>query len=95
MNTPSDKGQKSYIEFMDDFPTGDRIINIKLTKRDLMKAKLTKWDYLLFDDIQNGKKSATPLADQILGLETLVRRIEEANALAPTNPQTEHIKENE
>lgn len=67
----------STYEWTDDIATGDRIINIRLTKADMATAKLTRFDYALFDDIQNGEKSNTPLADQLLGLETLVRRIEE------------------
>lgn len=76
----------SYIEYMNDIPTGDRVITIRLTRADMTSAKLTKFDYALFDDIQNGKPSNTPMADQLLGLETLVRRIEES---APTNNSKE------
>lgn len=68
----------SRFEFTNDVVTGDRVINIRLTKADMVKAQLTKFDYALFDDIQNGEKSNTPMADQLLGLETLVRRIEES-----------------
>ena len=69
---------KPYIEFTDDIATGTRTITIKLTKADMVSANLTKFDHALFDDIQNGDPSNTPIADQLLGLETLVRRIEEA-----------------
>ena len=67
----------SSYEWIDDPITGDRTIIIKLTKMDMARAKLTKFDHLLLDDIKNGEASRTPLADQLLGLETLVRRIEE------------------
>lgn len=70
----------STFEWTDDISTGDRIINIRLTMSDMASAKLTPFDYALFDDIQNGEKSDTPMADQLLGLETLVRRIEETAA---------------
>lgn len=71
---------KSYIEFSDDIPTGDRTIVIKLARADMQRVNLTKFDQMLFDDIQNGEPSNTPMADQLLGLETLVRRIEEAQS---------------
>ncbi len=69
---------RTTLEYMDEFATGDRIINIRIAKHDAARAKLTPFDYALFDDIQNGEPSKTPMADQLLGLETLVRRIEEA-----------------
>ena len=75
---PNPTPDTSYAEYTDDISTGNRIITIVLTRNDMMNAKLTKFDYALFDDIQNGEKSNTPMADQLIGLETLVRRIEEA-----------------
>lgn len=70
---------KSYLECTDDFATGDRIIMIRLAKKEMAMAKLDSFDYALFDDIENGEPSNTPMADQLLGLETLVRKMELAN----------------
>ena len=67
----------SYYEWTDDVATGDRIINIRLNKSEMVKAQLDKFDHMLFDDIENGNRTSdTPMADQILGLETLVRKME-------------------
>jgi hypothetical protein len=77
---------KSYLEWTDDVATGDRIINMRLMKNELAMAQLDRFDHLLFDDIKNGEPSDTPIADQILGLETLVRKMELA-AKAPTPPK--------
>ena len=68
----------SKYEWYDDPATGGRTIVIMLDKADIASAKLTKFDLMLFDDINNDNPSSTPLADQLIGLETLVRRIEEA-----------------
>lgn len=75
---------KSYYEWSDDVATGDRIIKIRLNKIEMASAKIDDFDRLLFDDIQNGEPSNTPLADQLLGLETLVRKME----IAQPNPKT-------
>lgn len=75
---------KSYFEWTDDVPTGDRIINIRLNKSEMAMAKLDNFDRLLLDDIGHGEPSNTPLADQLLGLETLVRKMELAQ---PTNTE--------
>jgi hypothetical protein len=72
---------ESYMEYTDNVPTGDRTIIIKITRADMQRAKLTDFDHALFNDIQNGEPSNTPMADQLLGLETLVRRIEESRSL--------------
>lgn len=69
---------KSYIEYTDDIPTGDRIINIRLSKADMALANYSRFDRALLDDIENGEPSNTPMADKLLGLEIMVRRIEEA-----------------
>lgn len=68
----------TYIEVYDNVSDMSRTITVHIGRKDWMKAKLTKFDEALFDDIQNGEPSKTPLADQLLGLETLMRRIEEA-----------------
>ena len=65
------------IEFSDDIASGDRIYKVHLDQRSLATVKLDKFDRALLDDIENGEKSGTPIADKLLGLETLVRRIEE------------------
>ena len=68
---------KTYMEFTDDPVTGDRTIVIKLAKSDMQLATLDKFDHMLLDDINHGEPSNTPIADQLLGLELLVRRMEE------------------
>ncbi len=78
---------KTTVEWMDDVATGDRIVNIRIAKADKSLATLTDFDQLLFDDIENGEPSNTPMADQLLGLETLVRRIEEATQPNPHKEQ--------
>jgi len=67
----------SYIKATDE-PTGDRTIVVRLSKEDMARAKFNDFDHALFADIKNGAESNTPIADQLLGLETFVRRIEEA-----------------
>jgi len=67
---------KTSLEWTDDIITGDRIIKICLAKTDLATAKFDRFDYALFDDIDNGEPSDTPMADILLGIETMMRRIE-------------------
>lgn len=67
----------NYIEVSDDIDMTGRTYTIHLDNISLAKVKLNKFDQALFDDIEHDKPSKTPLADKLLGLETLVRRIEE------------------
>ena len=78
---------KSYLRWTDDFPTGDRVIEMRLVKSEMQAAVLDKFDHMLLDDIRYGEPSDTPIADQLLGLEMLVRRIEQATQ--PSNKSKE------
>ena len=70
---------KTYIESYDDPSRTEMVYTIHIAAKDYVTANFTKFDHLLFDDIDHGKSSDTPLADKLLGLETIVRRIEKAN----------------
>lgn len=76
---------ESYLEWTDDVTTGDRLVRMRLKKREMAMAQLDGFDFMLFDDIKNGEPSDTPIADQLLGLETLVRKMELASK-APNQP---------
>ena len=70
----------TYIEASEDIENNRKIYKVVVSASDFTDAKLTPGDYLLLDDIENGETSDTPLADQLLGLEMIVRRIEESKA---------------
>lgn len=56
---------------------GGRTFTLHLTTTDLASVKLTQFDHALLNDIDNGPPSNTPIADKLLGVEMIVRRIEE------------------
>lgn len=66
------------LEMTEDFPRNCKVYKITIDARDYTMAKLSPMDYALLEDIERGEPSSTPLADQLLGLEMIVRRIEEA-----------------
>lgn len=65
----------NYIEVMDDID--GKTYRVHLDTKSLRTVKLDPMDEALLDDIEHGEPSKTPLADKLLGLETIVRRIEE------------------
>jgi hypothetical protein len=70
----------TYIEISEDVASNSKTCKIVISATDYTEAKLTNFDYALLEDIDHGKPSSTPIADQLLGLEMIVRRIEEAKA---------------
>lgn len=56
------------------------VIVVEISDKDVMWADFTDFDFALWKDITDGPPSDTPLADRLLGLETLMRRIEEGGA---------------
>lgn len=70
----------TYIEVSEDFTTNSKTYKVVVSASDYTSAKLSRADYALLDDIDHGEPSSTPLADKLLGLEMIVRRIEEAKA---------------
>lgn len=69
-------GIVSHRDFLDNY----MVYTITITHEDYIRAKLTPFDYALLDDVDTGKPSNTPLADKLLALEVLMRRIEEAGS---------------
>jgi len=63
------------LQWYDEIVTGDKVIKLKITEEELMKASLDKFDRLLLADCE--KKGST-ISDRILGLVTLCRKIEES-----------------
>lgn len=89
------------LEVWEDFELNNKVYKLTINAMDYTLAQLTDFDYALLHDIEYGKPSKTPIADKLLGLETIVRRIEEAVAQAsdmaklsfeppvqPSNPQS-------
>jgi hypothetical protein len=70
----------NYLEVQDDIGNTGRTHKLHLDGTSLAMVNLDNLDRALLDDIDHGKPSKTPLADMLLGLETLVRRIEEQQA---------------
>ena len=64
-----------------------RTYEIFIPEVKIAMVNLSNFDKALLDDIKNGKKSNTPIADVILGLETLVRRIEEQSSTPNTKKE--------
>lgn len=62
----------------DDVERGLTVYTLELSNHDFERANLTNFDRALLRDIEHGPESTTPIADQLLGLETIVSRIEEA-----------------
>lgn len=54
-----------------------RVYTLKITREDLARVRLDPFDQMLIDDVNTGEPSNTPVADILLALETLTRRIEE------------------
>jgi hypothetical protein len=69
------------MEWTDDIATGDRVIVIRLSKVDMASAKYDNFDKALFEDIDSDPEAT--ISDRLLGLETMVRRIEQS--AKPTN----------
>ena len=56
-----------------------RHFKLEVDEVDLVKADFTRFDYALFSDVeQNAGDRGTPVADWLLAIETMARRIEEA-----------------
>lgn len=72
-------GKSSSIRFTEniDSRTFELRLDLDISSADLASVNLSDFDRALLDDIENGIPSNTPIADKLLGLETLVRRIEE------------------
>ena len=70
----------THIEVSEDIESNSKVYKVVVSASDYTEAKLTQADYALLDDIDNGEPSSTPLADKLLGLEMIVRRIEEAKS---------------
>lgn len=66
------------LETYEDFEHNCKVYKITISASDYTTAELTAFDYALLHDIDHGKPSDTPMADQLLGLEMIVRRIEES-----------------
>jgi hypothetical protein len=63
------------------FQPADRdeyVYELRISGGELMRARLTDFDRALLHDIEHGPASGAPVADRLLGLEMLARRIEEA-----------------
>lgn len=71
--------KSSYILQRDNMAGNELIIEIHISKVDYVAAKFTDLDHALLYDVEHGSPSNTPLADQLLALETIVKRIEEAS----------------
>lgn len=56
----------------------ERVFTLRVNKAEWAAAKFDNFDLALIQDIEHGRPSETPLADELLGLETVVRRIEES-----------------
>lgn len=67
-----------YLEYSDDVDGLGTTYRLHISKIDQAGLKLSRFDNALLDDIKNGPPSSTPIADKLLGLEMIVRRIEEA-----------------
>lgn len=82
----------TYIEMSEDFEKNSKTYMVVVSASDYTAAKLSAADYALLDDIENGEPSNTPIADKLLGLEMIVRRIEEAKARAlPTATEKSEV----
>lgn len=68
------------IQVYEDYQSNSTVYKITIPKYEYNMAKLSPIDYALLDDIDNGEPSSTPLADKLLGLEMIVRRIEESRS---------------
>lgn len=62
------------LEWHDEIETGDRVTELRITKKEMAHVKLDKLDRLLLKEC--GRSNAS-ISDRILGLETLCRRIEQ------------------
>lgn len=70
------------LETHEDFERNCKVYTITVDAYDYTTARLSErlsdLDYALLEDIDKGAPSTTPMADKLLGLEMIVRRIEEA-----------------
>jgi len=64
-------------EMTQDVLGGDRTYQLTLTEHDLAAVPLDSFDRLLLRDISEGRDQGTPIADALLGLETIAHRLEE------------------
>lgn len=64
--------------YQEDVASNTMTYTLEINAAEYIDANLTDFDYALIHDIEHGKPSNTPIADQLLGLETIARRIEEA-----------------
>ena len=55
-------------------PDGTQKVCIEITLTDQLRAKLQNWDHLLLRECEK----STSIADKVLGLEMITRRIEES-----------------
>jgi hypothetical protein len=74
----------TYLETSEDFENNSKVYRVVVSASDYTDAELSAADYALLDDIDHGEPSSTPIADKLLGLEMIVRRIEEAKTSRPT-----------
>lgn len=68
----------TWLEASDDIDGGGRTYRLHIAYGDQIRAKYSEFDHALFHDVDHGPPSTTPIADRLLALETMVRRIEEA-----------------
>lgn len=68
----------TYLEVQDDIGGTGMTYRMHISRVDYMMANFTEFDDALLHDIDHGKPSDTPMADLLLGLEMIVRRIEES-----------------
>lgn len=71
---------KSCIEFWEDFSNNSRVYKIVIARADYLLAEFSEFDLALLNDVDSGEPSSTPIADKLLALEMVARRIEEAYA---------------
>lgn len=68
---------KLNFEVQDYIPEGYRVYTLTIPSERLAQVNLSEFDQALLNDVEHGEPSSTPIADALLGLETLVKRIEE------------------
>jgi hypothetical protein len=64
------------LDMREDLESGDRVYTLRISPEEMVRARLQPFDRKLFADCAGSNK----VSDQLLALETLTRRIEEANA---------------
>lgn len=66
---------KTTLEWTEDIVSGAKVITLTIAKEDMFLVKLDNFDKALLNEINTDKNSK--ISDKLLGIETLVRRIEE------------------